>query len=227
MNVRIVEKLPSFSEDHPYLIGTITVIVFLVLALFIPFTGIIGGFFQTTVTTPLPGSGEYTRETDYFWDGVGDTHGSFAHYIRINYEKLDDGSLTGRLWLLCHIWGYIFILFPLLGSGLIIYYIVAGRTDREPNPFIINLGFRFGMLATIGEWIILFITFLLEDWTSLPRIARRAGVPAIMPSLNVTLFSLSVIGWIVFIYGYKTISNPKIKQRYKPSEAKYVYHKYT
>jgi hypothetical protein len=224
IGVWIEEKLSTFTKDHPYLIGIAAVLIFWGLVLIVPFTGIIGGFFQQTITIPVTESRETSQNNEFLWDGVG--YSPDPNYVMIYYEKLDNGSFIGRLWLLCRIWGFIFLIFPLVGSGLIIYYIASEFFERQTSDFFVKLGFNLGLLATIGEWVILFFTIQLEDWSPIIEFAENRGGTANIPNLNLILFSLSVIGWIVFIYGYKTILNPEIKNRYKPSEAKYVYHIY-
>ena len=132
-------ELSGKSNDH--MIGLMCAVGFLVLTLGIPFTGILGGFYEQTVTIDYLGS-SISQHNECMWDGMDQTVVFiFSMTINVDYDNMEEGSQAGVLWNILGLWGTVYLLLTLIGGGLVAFYAFA----KWEFAF-----FPYNVLSTIG-----------------------------------------------------------------------------
>ena len=212
--------MSSKSTDHT--IAIICVIVFLVLTLGIPFTGVVGGFYNQEVSLESLGT-TITQKNEFMWDGIDETVVFiFSITITVSYNDLATGSQAGSLWTLTQLWGLVYLLLTLLGGGAVVIYAYLKMNGDTPNPLLNTGGVILGLIGTIGEWAIMTLTIFSEDWEALADSMGAIGGTVTTPQINILLLALFIIGWILLIYGSRRAAQPaSIPTKIEPTVAEY------
>lgn len=207
------------NENKNQLIGLICAICFIVLTLVIPFTGVLGGFFQQKISMNYLGT-TIDQNNEYLWDGIEES--ALFLTLKVGYDSLEAGSQAGALWGFCQIWGMVYLLLTALGGGIVAFYAFSRMSGSELSSSLGVLGVLSGLIGTMGEWVILFITIGSEDWAAMEDAFGLIGFEATVtiPNMNLLLFSLFIVGWILLIFGYIAASKPVINQS-KPETQSY------
>ena len=207
------------NENTNQLIGLICAICFIVLTLVIPFTGVLGGFFQQTVSLTSLGT-TIEQKNEYMWDGIEETALFFT--IKVKYNSMESESQAGALWGLCQVWGIVYLLLTAIGGGLVAFYALGKMSGSEPRSLIGVLGVLSGLVGTIGEWAILLITISVEDWAAMEEALDILDGTITVPQINIIMLALFFVGWILLIFGYVAASKPVTNQS-KPETMSYEY----
>ena len=186
------------SNDH--VIGIIFAGIFLLLTLFVPFIGIVGGFYNMDL--PYESGGiDINAEADCLWDGIEVTvHFIITASATLDYDDLAEGSQAGALWNLLGLWGFVYLLFTLLGGGAVAIYAFLKMGGGTVNPLLNTGGVALGLIGTVGEWVIMSLAIMSEDWSTTDT---GMGIPAgsYTPQINIILLALFIVGWVCLIYG--------------------------
>ncbi len=198
------------SKSNDYVTAVICAIVFLALTLVIPFLGIVGGFYSQTVTLDYLGS-TITQQNEYMWDGIEETVDFIISMtITVSYDDMATGSQAGSLWNISGLWGTIYIILTLLGGGAVLIYAFLKMNGDNPNQLLNTGGLLLGLIGTVGEWVILTITIMSEDWELLAAAMGAIGGTVTTPQINILSLSLFIIGWISLIYGSISSTKPPV-----------------
>jgi len=198
------------SKSNDYVTAVICAIVFLALTLVIPFLGIVGGFYSQTVTLDYLGS-TITQQNEYMWDGIEETVDFIISMtITVSYDDMATGSQAGSLWNISGLWGTIYIILTLLGGGAVLIYAFLKMNGDNPNQLLNTGGLLLGLIGTVGEWVILTITIMSEDWELLAAAMGAIGGTVTTPQINILSLSLFIIGWISLIYGSISATKPPV-----------------
>ncbi len=213
-------EMSSKSNDHT--IAIICAIVFLVLTLVIPFAGLVGGFYNQEVTLESLGT-TITQKNEYMWDGIEETVVFiFSMTLTVSYNSMAEGSQAGILWNITQLWGLIYLLLTLLGGGAVAFYAFMKMNGDNPNPLLNTGGVILGLIGTVGEWAIITVTIISEDWEALAEVMGGIGGTVTIPQINILLLALFFIGWILLIYGSRRAAQPpSIPTKIEPTVAEY------
>lgn len=201
-------ELSSKNNDH--MIGLMCAIGFLIITLGIPFTGILGGFYEQTVTIDYLGS-SITQHNEYMWNGIDETVVYiFSITINVGYDSMEEGSQAGILWNILGLWGIVYLLLTVTGGGLVAFYAFAKMNGDTPSHYLNIGGAILGLIGTVGEWTLMSLTLAIEDWEAMADDMGAVGGTVTLPELNILLLALFIIGWILLIYGSRKAAQPGI-----------------
>ncbi|MFX0211102.1 MAG: hypothetical protein ACFFDT_34300 [Candidatus Hodarchaeota archaeon] len=127
----------------------------------------------------------------YSWDvvkvtisgGGGTSYGAY---------KIGDDPTTNLdiFWSLIPLWGFIWLGIGLLGAVFVLVPPLMKLVNMEPiNAPLSLIGLIAGLIATIVEYNLFLLLFLLEDWKTFST------------ELNFILQSCFIIGWVALIIG--------------------------
>ena len=168
------------------IIGIIGTAVFAVLAIIVPFLKILGGFMQKSITFIIDIS------YDWHWDVF--TTSTAGVSVDVAYADLPGGSDFEFIWGILPIWGLAWLGLGLIGAILVLVPPLMKLGNMEPPGAPLGLiGLLAGLIATVVEYGLFLILFLLEDWDA---------TFGITPDLNIILLGCFVIGWVGLIVGY-------------------------
>jgi len=198
------------SKRNDHIVAVICVIVFLALTLVIPFLGIVGGLYSQTVTLDYLGS-TITQQNEYMWDGIEESVDFIISItVTVSYDDMATGSQAGSLWNISGLWGPIYIILTLLGGGAVLIYAFLKMNGDNPNQLLNIGGLLLGLIGTVGEWVILTITIMSEDWELLADAMGAIGGTVTTPKINILLLGIFIIGWISLIYGSIRATEPPV-----------------
>ncbi|MFX1424692.1 MAG: hypothetical protein ACFFB2_20415 [Promethearchaeota archaeon] len=181
--------MSSKSEDQKNaVISIVGTVLFAVLTILLPLLKVLGGFLTYSESTEIL-SQTVKTSVDYYWDKVtGSILGISLDYTYNQY--VDQGELSAEIiWQIIPLWGLIWLILGIIGVVLVILPAFQKLLDQEPIR-VGKIGLGAGLIATVGEYGLFIIAWVLEDWETTT------------PNINIILLACFVIGWIGLIIGY-------------------------
>ena len=173
--------------------GIIGVGVFFFLTILVPFLKIGGGFLWGDI-----GVDEFSLSIDLFWDKM---NGIFMTIpFETNYYGFSNPIYTSlgvevnilSIWLLIPLWSSIWLGLGILGTVLVLIPPLMKIGKHKPIKIPLGLiGLIFGLVATVVEYGLFFLLWIIEDWGELS------------PHINIFVLSCFIIGWISLVNGYR------------------------
>ncbi len=185
-------KTKDSDTDINLIYGIVGISVFAILTIIIPFLKILGGFIQISADL---GFGT-TLKFNFNWDNILVRQSAFGITETTSGAYTDLTSDIEIIWNLISIWGIIWLITGFLGVVLVLIHPIKKLKNIEStNKSLSVIGLIATLIATVVEYGLFLLAFLLEDWETI-----TSGVPP--PKLNIIILGCFVIGWIALVIGY-------------------------
>lgn len=177
--------------------GIIGVGIFFFLTIIIPFLKIGGGFLWGAIDLSEIPSIEMLLSYDLYWDKMTgsfltvpfETH--WDTFLNPLYTSLELEELM-FVWLLIPFWGPFWLMLGTLGAVLVLIPPLMKIGKKEPIKIPLGLiGLLIGLIATMVEYGLFILLFILEDWMLLS------------PHINLFILGCFIFGWISLVNGYR------------------------
>ncbi|MFX0152831.1 MAG: hypothetical protein ACFFAJ_18765 [Candidatus Hodarchaeota archaeon] len=111
--------------------------------------------------------------------------------IDFTYDQyVEQGELSAELiWQIIPLWGLVWLVLGIVGAVLLLLPAFQKLQGQKPIR-VGKIGLAIGLIATVGEYGLFIIAWVLEDWETTT------------PNINIILLACFVIGWIGLIIGY-------------------------